>query len=159
MTKEELMQEAKDVNIIALATKEVETEDGRKFTAYFAYRQEIVNGECVDKLTPYVKEDGTPEFKARPIKVRISEDFAKKLEGLDMQFPLLMRLDPNMYVKNSEGKRVSSFFVTVDTDKKTKQPKLDKNGKRHLILVIRDAVAIWEKPRTSYSLDDLDDFE
>ena len=76
-----------------------------------------------------------------------------------MSYPLMMELDPDLRVKNKDGKYVSSFFVTVDTNKDTKQPRVDKYGKKHLVMIIRDAVNIREKPMTSYSLDDLDDFE
>lgn len=145
--------------VVVLATKVVETEDKRKFNVYFAYRQELVDGEWKDKLTPYTDEKGQPAFKARPIKAHLSEDFVKKIEKMDVQFPLLVTLNPDKKVKNSDGKSVNAFFVTVDTDKTTKKPRLDKHGKQHLILVIRDADEIVNKPRTEYSLDDLDDFE
>lgn len=151
------MEEGKTV--IVLATKEQESKDGGKFNVYFAYRQQLVDNEYTDVVTPYTKEDGTLDYKAKPIKVRLSQAFEEKLKETKLSFPLLMTLDESVRVKNEKGQYVSGHFITVDTDKKTKQPRLDKYGKRHLVLVIRDAQDIKEKPRATYSFDDLDDFE
>lgn len=154
------MEKDTQKSVIVLATKEQTTGDGkRKFNVYFAYRQELVDGAYTDVLTPMQDKDGSPIFKAKPIKVRLSEEFEKKLLDMNLQFPLMMTLNPDKRIKNKEGKTVSSFFVTVDTDKDTKQPRLDKYGKKHLVLILRDAEDIKEKPHTEYSLDDLDDFE
>lgn len=150
----------KKLNVIVLAMKMQEVEGGRKFPVYFAYRQELgEDGTYHDQLTPMTDEKGSPIFKAKPIKVRLSEDFEKKLQDSELTFPLMMDLDSESRIKNKDGKSVSSFFVTVDTDRETKQPRLDKYGKKHLVMIIRDAQNIREKPMTSYSLDDLDDFE
>ena len=149
------------IDTIVLARKEVSTKDNtRKFFAYFAYRQEqSPEGELQDILTPMLDKDGKQVFKARPIKVRLSQDFEKKLESMNLMFPLLMRLDEEKRMTNRDGKVVLTFYVTVDSDKETKQPRVDKYGKRHLLLVIRDADDIREKPLASYSLEDLDNFE
>lgn len=148
------------IDTIVLARKEMDTKDGkRKFNVYFAYRQELVDGEYTDILTPGTDKDGNPTMKAKPIKVKLSQDFEKKLEGMNLTFPLLMKLDEEKRITNRDNKVVRSFYVTVDSDKDTKQARLDKYGKRHLLLVIRDADDIREKPLVSYSLSDLDDFE
>ena len=146
------------IDTIVLATKDVKAENGRVFPVYFAYRQEKdENGEYTDILTPYTGEDGSPQFKAKPIKVKLTEDFEKKLKDSKLEFPLMMRLDDTLKV-NVDGKAKSSYFVTLDTERDTRKPRLDKYGRQHLILVIRDAVDIREKPRTSYSLEDVDEF-
>lgn len=149
------------IDTIVLATKDMPTKDGKDtFPVYFAYRQEKTpSGEYQDVLTSIQDKDGKQTFKARPIKVKLSQDFQKKLESTNLMFPLMMRLDENKRMTNREGKVVRTFYVTVDSDKDTKQPRLDKYGKKHLLLVIRDADDIREKPLASYSLEDLDDFE
>lgn len=149
------------IDTIVLAKKDMETKDKKStFPVYFAYRQEKgTNDEYHDVLTPMVDSEGKPIFKARPIKVKLSQDFEKKLEGMNIMFPLLMRLDEEKRIKNRDGKVVRTFFITVDSDKETKQPRLDKYGKKHLLLVIRDAEDIREKPLSSYSLEDIDNFE
>lgn len=149
------------IDTIVLARKEVPTKDNtRKFWAYFAYRQEKGgNGEYQDVLSSVQDKEGKQVFKARPIKVRLSQDFEKKLESMNLIFPLMMRLDETKRMTNRDGKVVRTFYVTVDSDKDTKQPRVDKYGKQHLLLVIRDADDIREKPLASYSLEDLDTFE
>ena len=149
------------IDTIVLARKEIESKDKKeKFYAYFAYRQEKgADGELQDVLTPLVDKEGKSMLKARPIKVKLSQDFVKKIESMNINFPLIMRLDENKKITNRDGKLVPSFYITVDTIKETKQPRVDKYGKRHLLLVIRDAEDIREKPLTSYALEDLDAFE
>ena len=60
----------------------------------------------------------------------------------------------NLCVSKEEA--CDSFYVTVDKDKDKKARK-DKYGRKHLILIIRDA-EFKEMPRKSYSLEDLDSF-
>ena len=105
------------IDTIVLATKEMKTKDGKStFPVYFAYRQEKTpNGEYQDVLTSMTDKDGKQIFKARPIKVRLSQDFEKKLESTNMAFPLLMRLDENKRMTNRDGKvvRTFKFFLEV----------------------------------------------
>lgn len=154
------MEKVQDTkSVVVLATKEVKNASGGTFNVYFAYRQELVDGEYKDVMTPITTSDGKLDYISKPIKVRLSQEFEKKLKATKLSFPLLLTLDSEKHIKNQQGQQVSSYFVTVDTVKETKQPRLDKYGKKHLVLVIRDAEDIKEKPHTSYSLEDLDDFE
>ena len=149
------------IDTIVLARKEMENKNNKtKFWVYFAYRQEQdKEGNFQDILTPMTDSENKPIFKARPIKVKLSQDFEKKLESMNLMFPLMMKLDEEKRITNRDGKVVRSFYITVDSDRETKQPRVDKYGKKHLLLVIRDADDIREKPLASYSLEDLDNFE
>lgn len=141
--------------LFILCNAEVANENGAKFMVYYGYRQQQdKEGNITDVLTPITDEKGAPTMKAIPIKVKLSEDFVKKTK--DLSFPLLLTLDTDRKVKLGNEER-DSFYVAVDKDKDKKARK-DKYGKKHLILIIRDA-EIKEMPRKSYSLDDLDSFE
>ena len=95
---------------------------------------------------------------AKPIKVYLSQDFEIKVKSLKLSYPLLLTLDRTMLIRNQDGKLVPSYYVQKDYDRKEKKVRLDKYNKEHLVLVIRDAVEIVEKPREVFTLDDLDNF-
>lgn len=141
--------------LFILCNAEVSNDNGSKFTVYYGYRQQQdKDGNISDVVTPTTDKDGKPAMKAIPIKVKLAEGFIKKVEKAT--FPLLLTLDTERKVTmNNEQK--DSFYITVDKDKDKKARK-DKYGKKHLILIIRDA-EYTEMPRKSYSLDDLDTFE
>ena len=142
-------------HLFILCNAEVANSNGAKFTVFYGYRQEQnKDGTYSDVLTPVIDKEGKPAMKAIPIKVRLSEDFNKKVEKLT--FPLLLTLDTDKKV-TIDGQEKDSYYVTVDKDKDKKARK-DKYGKKHLILIVRDA-EYQELPRKSYSLDDLDSFE
>ena len=141
--------------LFILCSALVANDNGAKFPVFYGYRQQQdKEGNISDVLTPITDKDGHPQMRAIPIKVKLSETFMKKVENAT--FPLLVTLDnERKVVFNNEEK--DSFYVTVDKDKDKKARK-DKYGKKHLILIIRDA-EYQELPRKSYSLDDLDSFE
>lgn len=133
-------------------SKEV-SKDNHKFTVYYGYRQDKnEKGEFVDRQTTTIGNDGKPVTISKSIKVALTEDFLKKHEG--KSFPLFVTID--MDKKDKEGKSLA--YVTVDKDS-NKVVRKDKNGKKHLILVIKEAEEVIEAPRKSYSLDDVDTFE
>lgn len=133
-------------------SKEV-SKDNHKFTVYYGYRQDKnEKGEFVDRLTTTIGNDGKPVTISKSIKVALTEDFIKKYN--DRHFPLFVTLD--MDKKDKQGHSLA--YVTVDKDS-NKNVRKDKNGKKHLILVIKDAEEVIEAPRKSYSLDDVDSFE
>ena len=136
---------------LLVLSKEV-TKDNHKFTVYYGYRQDKNDkGEFVDRLTPITDKEGKPAMISKSIKVALTAEFIEKHK--DKQFPLFITLDMNK--KGKDGKSVA--YVTVDKDS-SKKVRKDKNGNKHLILVIKDAEAVAEAPRKSYSLDDLDTF-
>ena len=141
--------------LFILCDHEVTNENGAKFMTYYGYRQQQdKDGNLSDVVTMTTDAEGKPLAKAMPIKVKLGQDFVKKVENAS--FPLLLTLDTEKKVLiNNEEK--DSFYVTVDKDKEKKARK-DKYGKKHLILIVRDADFV-EMPRKSYSLDDLDSFE
>ena len=139
--------------VINLCKKQVKLDDGRVFDTYFAYRQEQnQDGVYTDVLTPMKDSEGKSIMRARPINVKLGDAIRKELEN-DNKFPYLVKLDDEMLCK--DGK--SAFFVTIDKDK-NKKVRLDKNGQKHLVLVIREVVSYESVPHTSYSLDDIDNF-
>ena len=133
-------------------SKEV-TKDNHKFTVYYGYRQDVnEKGEFIDRKTTTIGNDGKPVTISKSIKVALTDSFLKKHEG--KSFPLLVTID--MDKKDKQGHSLA--YVTVDKDS-NKVVRKDKNGKKHLILVIKDAEEVIEAPRKSYSLDDVDTFE
>ena len=141
--------------LFILCNAEIVNDNGAKFKVFYGYRQqEDKDGNISDVVTPITDKEGKPAMKALPIKVKLSEDFNKKVEKLP--FPLLLTLDSDRKV-TINGEKKDSFYVTIDKDKDKKVRK-DKYGRKHLILIIRDA-EYKEMPRKSYSLEDLDSFE
>lgn len=140
-----------DKETLLVLSKEV-TKDNHKFTVYYGYRQDKnEKGEFVDRLTPITDKEGKPAMISKSIKVALTDEFLNKHS--DKAFPLFVTLDMNK--KDKEGKSLA--YVTVDKDANKKVRK-DKNGNKHLILIIRDAEEVIEAPRKSYSLDDVDTF-
>ena len=137
---------------VMLCKKHIITEDNKEgFDTFFAYRQEKKeDGSLVDIMSP-IEINGTSQMKARAIKVALSKNAYDKLK--DMVFPLSLTLNDELKVDGQD-----SFYVCVNKDK-DKKPILDKNGKKHHILVIREyesAVAIERKVIT---LSNFDEFE
>ena len=133
-----------------------------KFMTYFGYRQQDTGDgtgtQLEDILTPVTDENGNPAMKAISIKVSLSPLFKLKLETCGLRLPVYISLKKER-IQGKDGKLVNSYFVTPDLDKDTKKPRLDKYGKRHLVLVINDATILAEKQRDEYDLDDIESFE
>ena len=137
---------------VMLCKKHIITDENKEgFDTFFAYRQEKKeDGSLVDIMSP-IEVNGTSQMKARAIKVALSKNVYDKLK--DMVFPLSLTLNDELKVEGQD-----SFYVCVNKDK-DKKPILDKNGKKHHILVIREyesAVAIERKVVT---LSNFDEFE
>ena len=139
------------MDVLKVFSKEVATSTGGKFTVYYGYRQELVNGEYQDITTPATNDKGEAIIIAKPIKVKFGKEMFEKVK--DMSFPLLFLLDRDM--KDSKGN--SSFFITIDKDKDN-EARVDNKGNRHLVCVICGCKEVVPAPRTELSLDDLDDF-
>ena len=140
-----------DKRYMLVLSKEI-TKDNNKFTVYYGYRQDKnEKGEFVDRKTMITDENGQPKEISRPIKVALAKSFLDA--NKDKSFPLFVTLD--MSKKDKEGNSVA--YVNVDRDS-NKNVRKDKNGKKHLILVIKEAEEVIEAPRKSYSLDDVDTF-
>ena len=134
-----------------------------KFMSYFGYRQNATqdaDGDLLfeDVMTPITDEQGNPAMIAKSLKVSMSDAFKLKVKTCNFNLPIIVKLDKSKRVIQN-GKSVSAYFVTPDVDKETKEPRLDKNGKKHLVVVINDAEIVCEKPRSSYDLDDVETFE
>lgn len=103
---------------------------GTKFPDYFA----IFLTETDSGLKPVqIMIEG--KMHNRSIKCHVNDDCMKKLEKLGT-FPFDVSVDSNRRVR--EG--VSDYVITIDKESKTKQPRLDKNGKTHSILILQDFI-------------------
>ena len=146
MKKEEVLE-----NTLLVFSKEV-NDNGRKFVAYYGYRQTVLpDGSFTDVITPSTDSEGKAVMLRKSIKIRFRKDFIESRK--DLVFPAYITLSNE--VKVEDGK--DSFYVTIDKDA-NKVARLDKNGNKHLVLVIRDIKSFIPAPKKSYSLDDLDDF-
>ena len=137
---------------VMLCKKHITTDENKEgFDTFFAYRQEKKeDGSMVDILSP-IEIKGTSQMKARAIKVALGKDAYDKL--LKFEFPVLVTLNDELKV---DGK--DSFYVCVNKDKE-KKPILDKEGKKHHILVIREYESAVAVERKSVTLANFDEFE
>lgn len=137
---------------VMLCKKHITTNENKEgFDTFFAYRQEKKEDGSLEDIMSPIEVNGTSQMKARAIKVALSKNVYDKLK--DMVFPLSLTLNDELKVEGQD-----SFYVCINKDK-DKNPILDKNGKKHHILVIREyesAVAIERKVVT---LANFDEFE
>ena len=134
---------------ILLMTKKITTKEGKKFDTFYAYRTTLDNnGVRVKRLSA---KNGKPIS----LKVNLVEGAQNRLLADINQkkytFPVYMTLDDTIKINGND-----SFFLTMDKDI-DKKPRLDKYGKKHLVLVVREWKSIEEAPTTSYSFDDLEE--
>lgn len=137
---------------VMLCKKHITTDENKEgFDTFFAYRQEKKeDGSMVDILSP-IEVKGTSQMKARAIKVALGKGAYEKLSKFE--FPVLLTLNDELKV---DGK--DSFYVCVNKDK-DKKPILDKNGKKHHILVVRDYESAVAIERKTITLSNFDEFE
>ena len=137
---------------VMLCKKHITTDENKEgFDTFFAYRQEKKeDGSMVDILSP-IEVNGTSQMKARAIKVALGKDAYDKLSKVE--FPVLLTLNDEIKV---DGK--DSFYVCINKDK-DKNPILDKNGKKHHILVVRDYESAVTIERKEVTLANFDEFE
>lgn len=122
-----------------LCAKIIKTEDNKEFPVYFGYRMtKDKDDKLVDLMT--ISEDGQPI--AKSYRVALGQDLKKKLLLTD-KFPYLLELEDEDYT------------ITIDKDK-NKKPRLDKEGKKHNIVIIMSCKSFWhiETPRVHF--EDLD---
>lgn len=129
----------------------------REFPSFFGYKvapDKDGNLATVEYPTEIVKEDGTKEvaMKARSFKIHLSEDLEKELKK-DNQFPYFVEYDDEASVVDDNDN-----FITWDKDKEGKF-RLDKNGKKHKVLVLRSLLGYTACPRTTIDFEDIDSIE
>lgn len=137
---------------ILLMKKSCLTKDNRKFDAYYAYRTELnANNERVKKLVP--TKEGTMRLVSMKVNfVEGALDMLKKqIADNNLGFPVYMTLDSELLINGND-----SYFITIDKDINRK-PRLDKKGKKHLVLVVRAWEKLEEAPTISYTFDDLEE--
>lgn len=146
------------LSVFMLCSKLVEGDNGHEFTVYYAYQQEEVEVDG-EKQYQDVKTSitdpttGVADMKAVPVNVKLAKDFEKEIIDSGVKFPLLLFLDSES--KFEDGR--DSYYVTIDKDK-NKKARLDKYGKKHLILVVRGGSFI-EAPRKTYDITDIATFQ
>ena len=144
--------------VIKLVRKFVKDKDGKEFPTLFAYKTEVgENGERAVIETPTVvtAEDGTQStvMKARSFKIGLDKKLAAKLDAED-SYPYFLTIDNEVLTKAGQPQ----YFITIDKDKDTKKPRLDKNGFQHVRMYIRDVVAYEACPRTDIDFDDIEEY-
>ena len=145
----EVLADYVDLEFIKVCHKEVTRDDGTKFPAFFGYRK-LYNAEAeefVDVMTPITDSKGQPQMVAKSFRI-ILDDVIKAQLTKDNHFPYILAV----------SKKENDYFVTWDKDPKTKEVKVDKNGKKHKIVGIRSYRELMSG-LTSMTLDDLDDEE
>lgn len=123
----------------------------QEFEVTFGYRQDFnpTTNEYEDKKSTIII-DGQPTEVAKSIKVALGKELRAKLDAED-KYPYRLTLDDSY--KLPDGR--DSFYVTINKDKEGNE-RLDKNGKHHAIVVIREVVDYEVVPPKSLSLDDID---
>ena len=143
-------------SVFMLCSKEMKSDNGHPFTVYYGYQQQEikVDGEThyEDVKLAVTLEDGTTTMKAVPVNVKLAQDFEKEIIDSGVKFPLLLFLDSEVKIEDKD-----SYYVTIDKTK-DKAPRLDKYGKKHLILVVRHGEFI-EAPRKTYDIGDIATFQ
>lgn len=157
--------------VLILCSKIVKDKENKEFTSYYGYLQTAIPGtnpvEYEDLTVDVAGADGVVTKKSLCTNVKLcnnAEIFVKQHK--EFSFPLLITinegaplLDPKgKALLGSNGKPLTQAFTTVDKDKNGKA-RLDKNGKKHLILVINEFESVIEAPRKTYTLDDLGSYE
>ena len=142
------------IQVINLCQKTVTSKDNKSFPVTFCYRQvENPDGTYTDVLTPGIDNDGKPTMYAKSIKVALSSALRKKLEA-EGQYPYRVVLDSDL--KCDDGSE--SYYITVDK-KENGDIRLDKNGKKHCIVVIRKFASYEPLPHNAITFDDIDNIE
>lgn len=112
------------VEFIKLFSKRMRTHDGKAFNTYYAY---IGTYDETSKTFITAKNKSNKDMS---IRVHLCEPILSILVK-DNKFPYLVTLDPTIKV---EG--LSSYYTTIDKDRDG-VARLDKNGKSHHILIIK----------------------
>lgn len=133
------------INTIKLLTTKVATKDGRAFVAYFAYPQEMRDGNYHDIVET---NSMFPKGRIRSIRVHIPQQ-APILSKIDGQIPCYVELQEK---QTDKGKPY--YFITKDKDKNG-LPRKDKNGRTHKILVLNDSDNISKATLAQLTLDDI----
>ena len=123
----------------------------QEFDVTFGYRQTLneETGEFED-VESTIMVDGQPKKVAKSVKVALAKDLRKKLDE-ENKYPYRVTLDDELKTANGDD----SYYVTINKDKDGNE-RLDKNGKHHPILVIREIADYEVVPPKSYTLDDID---
>lgn len=145
-------------SVFMLCSKVVKGDNGHEFPIYYAYQQEevVIDGEkqYQDVKTAITNPvTNVTDMKSVPVNVKLAQDFEEEIIDSNVKFPLLLFLDSEL--KLDDGR--DSYYVTIDKTK-DKVARLDKYGKKHLILVVRHGEFI-EAPRKNYDITDIATFQ
>ena len=140
-------------HIIVFSTL-VKFDNGHEESRYYGYLQEQdKEGNFVDAGFPKVV-DGKSTTVNPSFKVILSD---KVLEGIK-SFPVILELDTDIKVPTEDGKEMPSYTIKPDRNQEGKYRR-DKNGKRHLICVVRAVNTVFDLEKRSYDFADMVDYE
>ena len=123
----------------------------QEFYVTFGYLQnKKEDGTFEDKTSIVFNADGTTKDISKSVKVALGDELRKKLDLQDA-YPYRLVLDDEL--KTADNKE--SFYVTINKDKDG-NVRLDKNGHKHAIIVIRAVKSYEPVPIKSLTLDDID---
>ena len=126
----------------------------QSFEVTFGYRQnKKEDGTFEDVKTVIFNADGTTKDVAKSIKVALADSLRKELDA-DNHYPYRLVLDDELKLDNGDD----SYYVTINKDKEGKL-RLDKQGHKHAIIVIRKVKSYEPVPLKSLTLDDIDNIE
>ena len=141
------------ISYLMLCKKKVKN-GNQSFEVTFGYRQnKKEDGTFEDVKTVIFNADGTTKDVAKSIKVALADSLRKELDA-DNHYPYRLELDDELKLENGDD----SYYVTINKDKEGKL-RLDKQGHKHAIIVIRIVKSYEPVPLKSLTLDDIDNIE
>lgn len=118
------------------------TLQGKGYTATYYHGNEVTvnpDGTITDKAVP-TPTNPTPHIVS--FNVKFVKEAKEQIATNTTPFPLILTL--------KEG----DYFITVDKDKDTKKARLDKNGRKHAVIVISAISNLARAPFKPMTLED-----
>lgn len=126
--------------VMKIFVKEVKT---KTYTATYYHGNVLTINPTTHTLEDELvttKSNPTPHIET--LNVRFTAEALKKVQDSAVAYPIALTLNEDDY------------FITVNRDRETKQVKLDKNGHKHAVIVIRDFEKVEKAPYKPMTLED-----
>lgn len=121
-------------------SKTVET---KNYTATYYHGNEVVEDPTSHTLKDTLhatKSNPTPHIVS--LNVRFTKEALQTLQDSGVTFPIILTL------------REEDYFLTVNKDRNTKAVKLDKNGNRHVVMVVKSFEKVEKAPYKPMRMED-----